>query len=106
VDRLYKEKVSGVAKSIFCSAIKKYAPSFKYCFQQVVFEGRVVMRFPGYRHDRFVTIVDEEQVPERVVKTRKQAESAKAISGNAPRAPKYVPERPLRAGPVRIECGA
>ena len=106
VDRLYKEKVSGVAKSIFCSAIKKCAPSFRYCFQQVVFGGRVVVRFPGCSHDRFVTIVDEEQPTERVVKSRKQAESTKKISGNAPRAPKYALDRPLRTGPGRIEYGA
>jgi len=37
------------------------------------------MRFPGYCHDGFVTIVDEEEPPARVVKSRKQAESAKKI---------------------------
>jgi len=35
------------------------------------------MRFPGYCHYGFVTIVDDEQLPARIAKTRKQAESAK-----------------------------
>jgi len=63
------------------------------------------MRFPGYCHDGFVTIVDEEEPPARVVKSRKQAESAKKTSGNVARAPKYAPDRPLGTRPGRIECG-
>jgi len=63
------------------------------------------MRFPGYCHYGFVTIVDEEQLPACIVKTRKQAESAKK-PGKVPHAPKYAPDRPLLTGPGRIECGA
>jgi hypothetical protein len=63
------------------------------------------MRFPGYCHYGFVTIVDEERLPARIVKTRKQAESAKKF-GKVPRAPKYAPGRPLRMRAGRIECGA
>jgi hypothetical protein len=106
VDGLHKEKVSGVGKSFFCSAIKKYAPRFLHPFQRLAFEGRVVARFPGYPRDRFLTIVDEERCPARVVESRKQTESARKISGETPSAPKYAPGRPLRISPARIEYGA
>ena len=43
------------------------------------------MRFPGYTHYAFVTIVDEEQLPACIVKTRKQAESAKKTRQSAAR---------------------
>jgi hypothetical protein len=102
---LYKEKVSGVGKSIFCSAIKKYAPHFSYCIQRLAFEGRVVVRFPGCWRYRFVTIVDEERHPARVVKSRKQAESARKISAETAPAAKYAPGGPLRTSLARIECG-
>lgn len=59
VDGFCKDKVSGVAKSIFCSAIKKYAPRFRICIQTLAFEGRMAARFAGYSRYRFVTIVDE-----------------------------------------------
>jgi hypothetical protein len=74
VDGFSKDKVSRVAKSIFCSAIKKYAPHFPYFFQTLAFEGRMVVRFPGCAHDRFVTVVDEGRYPLRIVKRRKQDE--------------------------------
>jgi hypothetical protein len=105
VDGLHKEKVSGVGESIFCSAIKKYAPRFPYFIQRLIFEGRVVARFPGYSRDRFVTIVNEQQCPARVVESRKQAESARIISDETAGAPKYAPGRTLRISPARIECG-
>ena len=63
VDGFYKDKVSRVAKSIFCSAIKKYAPHFRICFQTLAFEGRMVARFAGCSRDRFMTIVDEGRKP-------------------------------------------
>jgi hypothetical protein len=106
VDRLYKEKVSGVGKSIFCSAIKKYAPRFSYLIQWLAFEGRVVVRSQRCSHVRFVTIVDEEWRLARVVKSRKQTESARKISCQAGRGAKYAPVGQLRNDPVRIECGA
>jgi hypothetical protein len=106
VDRLYKEKVSGVGESIFCSAIKKYAPRISHLIQWLAIEGRVVVRSPGCRHDRFVTIVDEERRPARVVKSRKQTESARNISCQAARGAKYAPVGPLRTDLARIECGA
>ena len=59
MDGFYKDKVSRVAKSIFCSAIKKYAAHFRVSFQPLAFEARMVARFAGCAHDRFMTIVDE-----------------------------------------------
>jgi hypothetical protein len=106
VHSLQKEKVSGVGESIFYSAIKKYAPRFSYHIQQVAFEGRVVVRFPGCWHYRFVTTVDEEWRSARAVKTRKPTESARKISAESARAPKYAPGGPLRTGLARIQCGA
>jgi hypothetical protein len=106
VHSLYKEEVSGVGKSVFCSAIKKYAPRFSYFIQWLAFEGRVVVRFPGCSHYRFVTIVDEERRRAHVVKSRKQTESARKISAETARAPKYAPGGPLRTSLARIECGA
>ena len=95
MDGLHKEKVSGVGESIFCSAIKKYAPRFQYFIQRLIFEGRVVARFPGHSRDRFVTIVNEQRCSARVVESRKQAESARKISAESTRAPKFVPGGPL-----------
>jgi hypothetical protein len=106
VDGLHKEKVSGVGKSFFCSAIKKYAPGFSNLIQRLVLEGRVVARFPGESHDRFVTIVDGERCPTHVVKSRNQTESARRISGESEGATKFAPGRPLRISLARIECGA
>jgi hypothetical protein len=105
VHSLYKEKVSGVGKSVFCSTINKYALHLSYLIQRVAFEGRVVVRSAGCWHERFVTIVDEERRPARVVKSRNQTESARKISSETAHTPKYAPGGPLETSLARIECG-
>jgi len=106
VDGFCKDKVSGVAKSIFCSAIKKYASRFRICFQTLAFEGRMAARFTGCSHDRFMTIVDEGAPGLRMVNLRKQAESANKIPAKANARKNYAESVPFSGRPARIECRA
>jgi len=90
---LQKEKVSGVGESIFYSVIKKYAPRFSYHIQQVAFEGRVVVRFPGCWHYRFVTTVDEEW----------RSEALSRLENRLKRREKFPPNRHARRNMRRAD---